>query len=75
MIFKRNKKYYSLLKKVNNYRWECTNPLFICGDKGLFPVYKASGKYGILNKNHHELILKDIDNNLKEDKEDEFGGL
>ena len=42
------------------------NPLFICGDKGLFPVYRTGGRQGVLNKNYHELILKDISDELKQ---------
>ena len=60
MEFKRNKKYFSLLKREEELRWVCENPLFVCGDKGLFPVYRAGGRQGVLNKNYHELILKDI---------------
>ena len=60
MEFKRNKKYVSLLTKAEENRWVCDNPLFISEDKGLFPVYRTNGKQGVLNKNYHELILKDI---------------
>ena len=60
MEFKRNKKYVSLLTKVSETRWVCDNPLFISEDKGLFPGYRTSGRQGVLNKNYHELILKDI---------------
>ena len=60
MEFKRIKKYVSLLTKVSETRWVCDNPLFISEDKGLFPVYRTNGKQGVLNKNYHELILKDI---------------
>tara|TARA_R100000781_G_C4068898_1_gene123776 strand:- start:352 stop:582 length:231 start_codon:yes stop_codon:yes gene_type:complete len=64
MEFKRNKDYFSLLNRESETRWVCENPLFLCGDKGLFPVYRANGRQGVLNKNYHELILKD----LKEEK-------
>ena len=64
MEFKKNKKYFSLLKKESESRFVCSNPLFVCGDKGLFPVYRAGGRQRVLNKNYHELILKD----LKEEK-------
>ena len=64
MEFKRNKNYYSSLRKKSETRWVCDNPLFLCGDKGLFPVYRAGGRQGVLNKNYHELVLK----NLKEEK-------
>tara|TARA_R100001594_G_scaffold149739_1_gene208434 strand:- start:1203 stop:1466 length:264 start_codon:yes stop_codon:yes gene_type:complete len=60
MEFKRNKKYFSLLKRESETRWVCENPLFLCGDKGLFPVYRANGRQGVLNKNYHELILKSL---------------
>lgn len=64
MEFKRNKNYYSCLRRESETRWVCDNPLFLCGEKGLFPVYRAGGRQGVLNKNYHELILK----NLKEEK-------
>jgi hypothetical protein len=54
--------------------WVCDNPLFICGNKGLFPVFKTGGPTGTFPKNHQELILKDISNELKE-KKDDFKGL
>ena len=44
MEFKRNKKYFSLLVRESETRWVCENPLFLCGDKGLFPVYRANGR-------------------------------
>ena len=70
MEFKRNKKYFCLLTRINETRWECENPLFISRDKGLFPVYRSNGRHGVLNKNYHELILKDISNELKEENDD-----
>ena len=60
MNFKKNKNYFSLLRKETESRWICDNPLFTSKDKGLFPVYECNGKYGIMNKNYKELILKDI---------------
>ena len=60
MEFKKNKKYFSVLRRVKEGYWLCDNPLFVCGNKGLFPVYKTSGRYGVMNKNYHELVLKDI---------------
>ena len=60
MKFEKNKKYFSLLREEKEGRWVCDNPLFKCGNKGLFPVYKTSGRYGVMNKNYHELVLKDI---------------
>ena len=66
MEFRKNKKYFSSLKKESESRWICTNPLFLCGDKGLFPVYRVNGRYGVLNKNYHELILETIgENNVR----------
>lgn len=64
MLFKKNKKYFSSLTEVREDYWVCDNPLFMCGDKGLFPVYRADKRYGILNKNYHELIFKDIPENV-----------
>tara|TARA_R100000655_G_scaffold31637_2_gene63251 strand:- start:889 stop:1158 length:270 start_codon:yes stop_codon:yes gene_type:complete len=89
MEFKRNKKYYSLLKKEcdigDQIKFVCENPLFISDDlsKGLFPVYRTGGRQGVLNKNYHELIYKDISDDLKQvlkgkskmKEEDEFRGL
>ena len=74
MEFKRNKKYVSLLRREGEERWVCDNPLFICRDKGLFPVYRTSGRQGVLNKNYHELVLKNISNELKEE-DSAFSGL
>ena len=69
MEFKKNKRYYSCLKKEgtigDQFKFVDTNPLFICGDKGLFPVYRTGGRQGVLNKNYHELILKNISKELK----------
>ena len=47
-------------------------PLFISGNKGLYPIFKTGGPTGAFPKNHQEFELKDI----KEDnKDDEFSGL
>ena len=62
MEFKKNKKYFSVLRRIKDGYWLCDNPLFVCGNKGLFPVYRANGRQGVLNKNYHELVLKDINN-------------
>mgnify|MGYP001472279889 CR=1 FL=1 len=62
MEFKKNKKYFSSLRELKEGYWLCDNPLFVCGNKGLFPVYRANGRQGVLNKNYHELVLKDINN-------------
>ncbi len=71
MEFKKNKKYFSVLRRVKEGYWLCDNPLFVCGNKGLFPVYRANGRQGVLNKNYHELVLKDI----KKEENNEFDGL
>tara|TARA_R100000353_G_scaffold27235_2_gene22958 strand:+ start:984 stop:1193 length:210 start_codon:yes stop_codon:yes gene_type:complete len=68
MEFKKNKKYFSVLRRIKDGYWLCDNPLFVCGNKGLFPVYRANGRQGVLNKNYHELVLKDINNNDIADK-------
>tara|TARA_R110000824_G_scaffold232395_1_gene420445 strand:- start:14215 stop:14502 length:288 start_codon:yes stop_codon:yes gene_type:complete len=60
MVFKKNKRYYSALREETDGNWVCDNPLFMCGDKGLFPIYRENGRYGILNKNYHELVFKTI---------------
>ncbi len=89
MEFKRNKKYFSLLveegKIGEQKKFVCENPLFISDDlsKGLFPVYRTGGRQGVLNKNYHELIYKDISDELKailtekpaKKEENEFRGL
>lgn len=58
--FTKNKKYYSSLREDENGYYVCKNPLFICKDKGLFPVYRINGRQGVMNVNYHELIFKDI---------------
>lgn len=67
MVFKRNKKYFSELTERKDGYWVDDNPLFICGDKGLYPVYKTGGPQGRFPKNHQELIMK-----MAPKKEDEF---
>ena len=74
MNFKRNKKYFCLLTEERKGRWVDENPLFTCGNKGLYPVYKTGGPQGRFPKNHQELILKTISNELKQEKGDEFEG-
>jgi len=74
MVFKRNKKFSScvILKEESKGRWMSNEPLFTCGSKGLYPVFKTGGPTGVFPKNHQEFILKEI----KEDKkEDEFSRL
>ena len=72
MEFKRNKKYFSVLKEEgkigDQIKFVCENPLFVNEDwsKGLFPVYRTGGRQGVLNKNYHELIYKDISDDLKQ---------
>ena len=75
MVFEKNKDYFSLLREEKEGYWVCENPLFMCGNRGLFPVYRVNGRYGIMNKNYHELILKDIPNDLNQKKENTFGRL
>ena len=58
--FKRNRKFYCLLTKVKEDYWVSDIPLFIDGNQGLFPVFKAGGPTGQFPKNHQELILKQI---------------
>ena len=60
MVFKRNRKFCAVLKMEEEGRWVCENPLFTCGDKGLFPVFKTGGPIGIFPKNHQEYILKPL---------------
>ena len=60
MEFKKNKKYYSSLTEIEDCYWLCDKPLFLCGNKGVFPVYRAEKRYGVLNKNYHEQVLKEI---------------
>jgi hypothetical protein len=74
MVFKRNKKYFSELKEEKKGYWVSVHPLFLCGDKGLYPVFKTGGPTGRFPQNHQELILKDISNDLKEEN-DGFRGL
>ena len=89
MEFKRNKNYCCVLKEEGEIkgqkRFVDMSPLFINKDlsKGLFPVYRTGGRQGVLNKNYHELIYKDISDDLKQvlkgkskmEEEDEFRGL
>ena len=70
MKFKKNKSYYKEIEKGTGKCWVSKNPMFLCGNKGLYPVFYASGRTGVVNKNPNEFILKDI----KEVKDD-FGGL
>tara|TARA_R100001594_G_scaffold13276_5_gene28772 strand:+ start:4736 stop:5032 length:297 start_codon:yes stop_codon:yes gene_type:complete len=58
MVFKRNKKYFSSLKEEKEGYWVSEQPLFIGGNKGLFPVFKNGGPTGQFPKNHQEYILK-----------------
>tara|TARA_R100000781_G_scaffold114634_1_gene85965 strand:+ start:1006 stop:1221 length:216 start_codon:yes stop_codon:yes gene_type:complete len=60
VAFKRNKKYCSVLTELKEGYWVDSCPLFVCGDKGLFPVFKTGGPTGRFPKNHQELILKNI---------------
>tara|TARA_R100001082_G_scaffold61493_3_gene34310 strand:- start:324 stop:662 length:339 start_codon:yes stop_codon:yes gene_type:complete len=61
--FYRNKKYFSCLReeKEGNYDvWVCDNPLFVSDNKGLYPIYRTGGRHGVMNKNYHEFLLKDL---------------
>ena len=60
MVFKRNKKYFSLLRETKKGYWVNDEPLFIFKGKGLFPVFKTGGPQGRFPKNHQQLILKDL---------------
>jgi hypothetical protein len=60
-VFKRNKKFYgALMKQGETDYWIANQPLFICGDKGLFPVFRTGGPTGVFPKNHQQLILKKL---------------
>ena len=59
-VFKRNKKYCSICREIKKGYWVDDSPLFTCGDKGLFPVYKTGGPQGRFPVNHQELILKSL---------------
>ena len=63
MVFKRNKKYFSELRMEREGRWVNEHPLFLCGNKGLYPVFKTGGPTGRFPKNHQEFILKEIGGN------------
>ena len=63
MVFKRNKKYFSELKMKREGYWVSVHPLFISGNKGLYPVFKTGGPTGRFPKNHQEFILKEIGGN------------
>ena len=60
MVFKRNKDYYAELKMEKDGYWVAQLPLFISGDKGLFPVFKNGGPHGRFPVNHQEFIMKDL---------------
>ena len=72
MEFKRNKKYCCTLKQEGTVKDQIKfvdmSPLFVNDDlsKGLFPVYRTGGRQGVLNKNYHELIYRDISDDLKQ---------
>ena len=63
MVFKRNKKYFSELKMKREGYWVSIHPLFISGNKGLYPVFKTGGPTGRFPKNNQEFILKEIGGN------------
>ena len=61
MNFVKNKKYCCILRQVKD-DWIDENPLFIClkTNKGLYPMYKTSGRYGVMNKNYHGFELREL---------------
>jgi|TARA_R110000787_G_scaffold210944_1_gene320708 hypothetical protein len=69
-VFKRSREYTgAVLKEGRPGRWVSNKPLFTCGDKGLFPVFKTGGPTGRFPVNHQEFILKNIngkENNLED---------
>lgn len=71
-VFKRNKKYFSELKMEQEDYWVSLHPLFVNGNKGLFPVFKAGGPTGRFPKNHQEFILKNIGDSNGRKKEFSF---
>jgi hypothetical protein len=58
--FYRNKKYFSLLRKVKEGYWVNDEPLFINKTQGLYPVFKTGGPQGKFPKNHQEFILRNL---------------
>ena len=46
------------LKMKREGYWVSVHPLFISGNKGLYPVFKTGGPTGRFPKNHQEFILK-----------------
>jgi len=64
--FERNKNYFAELKEEKQHIWVAQHPLFISGNKGLFPYFDTDNRHGLFSKNHKGLILRDI-------KEDNWG--
>ena len=64
--FKRNKRYFSLLREVKKGYWVNEEPLFTNRNQGLYPVFKTGGPHGKFPKNHQEFILKSL---IEEEKE------
>jgi len=59
--FKRNRKYTgAILREEKPGRWVSNKPLFLCGNKGLFPVFKTGGPTGRFPVNHQEFELRNI---------------
>ena len=73
MVFKRNRKFSScvVLGEESPGRWMADKPLFTCGNKGLFPVFKTGGPTGAFPKNHQEFTLRDI-KEVKKNEEDNW---
>ena len=61
MVFKRNRKYYAELRMKREGYWVSEHPLFLCGNKGLYPVFKTGGPTGRFPVNHQEFILKEVE--------------
>jgi hypothetical protein len=60
-VFKRNRNYTgAVLEEEKPGRWVSNKPLFLCGNKGLFPVFKTGGPTGRFPVNHQEFIVKRI---------------
>ncbi len=61
MQFKRNKNYFAELKEEKQDMWVAQSPLFIDGNKGLFPYFDTNNRHGLFSKNHKGLILAEIE--------------
>jgi len=60
-VFKRNRNYTgAVLSEEKPGRWVSNKPLFLCGNKGLFPVFKTGGPTGRFPTNHQEFELRNL---------------